>query len=78
MLCNAGGVTVSYFEWKQNRQAETWDLSVVDKRLKKQMVQAAHSVVTFANIHKVDMRTAAYGAGLEHIVDVYNLRGIFP
>ena len=39
---------------------------------------AARRVVAFAKAHDVDMRTAAYGAGLEHIVEVYSIRGIFP
>jgi glutamate dehydrogenase (NAD(P)+) len=78
VLCNAGGVTVSYFEWKQNRQAETWDLKRVDSQLKNLMVAAARRVVEFSRTHNVDMRTAAYGAGLEHIANVYSIRGIFP
>ena len=78
VLCNAGGVTVSYFEWKQNRQAETWDLQEVDAQLHRHMYSAALRVKQAALDHKTDMRTAAHLAALEHIGKVYHLRGIFP
>lgn len=78
ILCNSGGVTVSYFEWKQNRQAETWDAEYVDAQLKKHMFAAAQRVKLAAHRFDCDLRTAAYIAALENIGRVYRLRGIFP
>ncbi len=78
ILCSAGGVTVSYFEWKQNRQAELWDPEVVDQQLRKQMVAAARRVNETARLLDCALRTAAYCAALDYINKVYNLRGIFP
>lgn len=78
ILCNSGGVTVSYFEWKQNRQAETWDTDTVDTHLKKHMFAAAQRVKLAVHRYGCDMRTAAYCAALENIGKVYRTRGIFP
>jgi glutamate dehydrogenase (NAD(P)+) len=78
VLCNCGGVTVSYFEWKQNRQAETWSARRVDRQLQKQMHAAADRVVAAADQHGCTMRVSAYISALQHIAEVYELRGIFP
>ncbi len=78
ILCNAGGVTVSYAEWKQNRQSESWPVSRVDGMLREHMTQAADRVRDAAARFKCDLRTAAYCAALENIARTYAVRGIFP
>lgn len=78
ILCNAGGVTVSYFEWKQNRQSETWDEELVDERLQKTMQRSAERVLETAKELNCNLRLASYAAALKHIEKVYAMRGVFP
>jgi glutamate dehydrogenase (NAD(P)+) len=78
ILCNAGGVIVSYFEWLQNKRSEFWDLEEVDIKLHKRILNAYGRVRETAKKHKTDWRTAAYIVALSRLETVYKERGIFP
>lgn len=78
ILCNAGGVAVSYFEWLQNKRSEFWDLEEVDAKLHKKMVCAYERVRDAAQAYDTDWRTAAYIIAFSRLGRVYKERGIFP
>lgn len=78
VLCNAGGVIVSYFEWLQNKRAEFWDLAQVDTKLHKMLMAAYDRVHQSAEIYDTDWRTAANIVALGRLEKVYKERGIFP
>jgi glutamate dehydrogenase (NAD(P)+) len=78
ILANAGGVTVSYYEWVQNKRSERWDLEEVDAKLERRMVRQYRKVMDFAEDHKVLPRVAAYCIALENLKVAYEERGIFP
>lgn len=78
VLCNAGGVIVSYFEWLQNRGGATWTAAEVDERLNALLERAYIRVKEMAVESAMDWRSAAYAAALRRIANVYAERGIFP
>ena len=77
VLANAGGVTVSYFEWVQDRQGLFWRESEVNERLKDVMEHSFDEVIRYAEAHGVSNRTAAYMLAIDRVAFVLKLRGIY-
>jgi glutamate dehydrogenase/leucine dehydrogenase len=78
ILANAGGVTVSYFEWVQDLQELFWDEDDVNRRLEKVMTRSFNDVHSTAQKYKVDMRTGAYILAIDRVATAMKARGIWP
>jgi glutamate dehydrogenase (NAD(P)+) len=77
ILANAGGVTVSYFEWVQNRAAYHWSEKTVNERLADVMQRAFSEVLRESKERNVSMRTAAYCLGIGRVAEAHRLRGLY-
>jgi glutamate dehydrogenase/leucine dehydrogenase len=77
ILANAGGVTVSYLEWVQNRMGYYWSEERVNEDLEKIMVKAFNEVMAVAKEYKVKLRTAAFIVGINHVTKAAELRGLY-
>ncbi|MFQ3648951.1 MAG: Glu/Leu/Phe/Val dehydrogenase [Gemmataceae bacterium] len=78
VLCNAGGVTVSYFEWVQDIQQLMWSESLVNDKLRELMLRAFHQVLKRSRERKLSMRTAALSLGVEKVAREKMKRGLYP
>ena len=78
ILCNAGGVTVSYFEWVQGLQFFFWSEREINVKLREVMLRSFEDVLNIAQRNKVSMRLAALILAIERVAEATRLRGIYP
>ena len=77
ILANAGGVTVSYFEWVQDRMGYFWTEDDVNGRLEQMMVTSFHDVISFSEKHQVNNRKAAYMLAIDRVANAIRRRGLY-
>ena len=77
ILANAGGVTVSYFEWVQDRGGYFWDEDTVNRRLETIMVRSFTEVMAMSDKHKVSARIASYMLAVDRVAAMHRLRGMY-
>ena len=78
ILCNAGGVIVSYFEWAQNRASLAWTLDEVNDRLRRRILAAADAVWERAAADGIGTRLAAHAIAVDRVAAAVRLRGLYP
>ena len=78
ILCNAGGVTVSYFEWVQDLNRDHWSEAIVNAKLKEIMDRAFDETLRLSKAEEVNMRTAAYLLAVQRVADATAMRGLYP